>query len=309
MPEEANEIDLVRELQRRVLIEVMAHRIPNKGDLVFDAAPPGYQKMVEDFLEPARPSFNYQALVDNYLTIDGFLCWARIHDGYHPAQGRRVLSSGCGVGGSLVAYHALNAAQVVGTEVDAAFCALSAARTEGLPGIEVVQIEPDRPMPFADGAFDLIESLDVVEHVDDPVAYLLELGRVLAPGGTVLLAMPNRRYPWEQHTGVFGPPWLPVDLANALCRAIVRLPGISEETRQRVGGVPNVRTGNYSWRRIEELAALIGASAQRVHRRDHSTHWPQRTEHPWIEWWARQPRTAGLAPTRQLVAILRKAPG
>ena len=50
----------------------------------------------------------------------------------------------------------------------------------------------------------------------------------------------------------------------------------------------------------------MGVTAQRVHRRDHASYWPAPPEPAWIEWWSHQQRTAGLAPTKQLVAILRK---
>ena len=38
-------------------------------------------------------------------------------------------------------------------------------------------------MPFADDSFDLAVSLDVIEHLDDDLAALRELRRVVAPGG------------------------------------------------------------------------------------------------------------------------------
>lgn len=40
-------------------------------------------------------------------------------------------------------------------------------------------------MPFRDGAFDVIYAINMIDHVDDMPATLLEIHRVLAPGGTV----------------------------------------------------------------------------------------------------------------------------
>lgn len=46
-------------------------------------------------------------------------------------------------------------------------------------------------LPFPDGQFDLVTCQTVLIHVPDVVAVLREMGRVVRPGGTVLLAEPN----------------------------------------------------------------------------------------------------------------------
>ena len=45
-------------------------------------------------------------------------------------------------------------------------------------------------MPFPDDSFDLAVSLDVIEHLDDDLAALRELRRVVAPGGALLVTVP-----------------------------------------------------------------------------------------------------------------------
>jgi SAM-dependent methyltransferase len=45
-------------------------------------------------------------------------------------------------------------------------------------------------LPFADGTFDLVLATDVIEHVDDDIAALREIGRVLNPGGRALITVP-----------------------------------------------------------------------------------------------------------------------
>jgi SAM-dependent methyltransferase len=49
-------------------------------------------------------------------------------------------------------------------------------------------------LPFRDGYFDLVVSLDVVEHVFDPLSFMKDLRRVLGPGGRVIVTTPNVRY-------------------------------------------------------------------------------------------------------------------
>jgi SAM-dependent methyltransferase len=49
-----------------------------------------------------------------------------------------------------------------------------------------------RSLPFPEGQFDLVFSQGVIEHFDDPLPLLLEQFRVLKPGGSVIVEVPNR---------------------------------------------------------------------------------------------------------------------
>jgi hypothetical protein len=59
-------------------------------------------------------------------------------------------------------------------------------------------------MPLPDAAFDLVVSFEVIEHLEDWHAFLLESRRVLAPGGILLLSTPNRDY-YAEARSVSGP--------------------------------------------------------------------------------------------------------
>ncbi|MEP7356855.1 MAG: class I SAM-dependent methyltransferase, partial [Anaerolineales bacterium] len=54
-------------------------------------------------------------------------------------------------------------------------------------------------LPEPAGAFDLILSNEVIEHVQDDRAAVAEMVRALRPGGRLVLFCPNRWYPVEQH--------------------------------------------------------------------------------------------------------------
>ena len=54
-------------------------------------------------------------------------------------------------------------------------------------------------MPFAADSFDLAASLDVIEHLEDDLAALRELRRVVAPGGALLVTVPAYQWLWSGH--------------------------------------------------------------------------------------------------------------
>lgn len=54
-------------------------------------------------------------------------------------------------------------------------------------------------LPLADGAVDLVCTLNALEHVPTPWAFLDELVRVARPGGTVFVGLTNWLSPWGGH--------------------------------------------------------------------------------------------------------------
>jgi ubiquinone/menaquinone biosynthesis C-methylase UbiE len=101
--------------------------------------------------------------------------------------GDRVLDLGCGAG-DLTAYLAQVAPQTVGADVAEAALARARARH---PDLELRLISLDGPLPFDDGAFDVVWSSEVIEHVADTARWLSEVRRVLAPRGRLLLTTPD----------------------------------------------------------------------------------------------------------------------
>ena len=63
-----------------------------------------------------------------------------------------------------------------------------AARTYRLPAVRGNLVD----LPFADDAFDLVLSLQTLEHVWDQRRFVAECARVLRPGGRLALTTPNR---------------------------------------------------------------------------------------------------------------------
>jgi SAM-dependent methyltransferase len=100
-----------------------------------------------------------------------------------------ILDVGCGTGANLLLLSKYGDAEGVDISEEAlAFC-----RERGL---EKVKHGAAEELPYEDGTFDLVTAFDVVEHMDDDVAGLREMRRVLRPGGRVLLFVPTFMFLW-----------------------------------------------------------------------------------------------------------------
>lgn len=79
-------------------------------------------------------------------------------------------------------------------------------------------------LPFDDGAFDVVISNHVIEHVVDAAAHLREVRRVLHHDGVCYLATPNRWWPWEVHAHLPLLHYLPAARFSRLAMDWGRLP-------------------------------------------------------------------------------------
>lgn len=59
------------------------------------------------------------------------------------------------------------------------------------PTLRGVRADACAPLPFRDGAFDAIVSMEGIEHFEDQTSFLRECGRVLKPSGHLILTTPN----------------------------------------------------------------------------------------------------------------------
>lgn len=114
-------------------------------------------------------------------------------DGLDLDAGARILDAGCGSGRNMVQL----ARRGTVTGIELAPASLEAARERGVG--PVVPGSLDEPLPFGDAAFDLALALDVLEHVEDDRAALAELARVVAPGGRLLVTVPQYGWLWGEH--------------------------------------------------------------------------------------------------------------
>lgn len=103
--------------------------------------------------------------------------------------GRTAIDVGCGAG-LLAEPLARMGGHVMG--VDAAPENIAAARAHAVgQGLEIDYFAGElAALPPA--TFDLVTSMEVVEHVTDPAAFIAGLAARLAPGGLMILSTPNR---------------------------------------------------------------------------------------------------------------------
>lgn len=73
---------------------------------------------------------------------------------------------------------------------NATFAAMIAAH-ESLPGASAASTQASAlRLPFPDATFDRVIASEVLEHIDDDRGALVELARVLRPGGTIAVTVP-----------------------------------------------------------------------------------------------------------------------
>lgn len=135
----------------------------------------------------------------------------------------RVLDDGCGGGGMAVSF-AEETRSVVGIEPADRFrdAGIRLAEEKGVRNISFSRAD-GTALPFGARVFDLVLSHSVIEHVADPLTYLKEARRVLAPGGHMLLQTAPYLSPSGAHLPRLKVP-IPIHLlvgrtaAFALCR-------------------------------------------------------------------------------------------
>ncbi len=111
---------------------------------------------------------------------------------------RDVLDAGCGAGDYSAAFFQVGARSVSGFDVSAGSLRLAASQSPG----QFVQANLSE-LPYCAESFDVIWSWGVLHYVPDAQAALLEIGRVLRPGGIAVIHTLRPRF------------WTALELATA----------------------------------------------------------------------------------------------
>ena len=115
--------------------------------------------------------------------------WHGDDTSFTPLAGKSALDVGCGAGLLCEPLARMGAAV---TGLDAAPENIAAARIHaGLSGLEI-DYRAGSVEQLDGRTFDLVTSLEVIEHVSDPAGFVRGLADELAPGGLLVISTPNR---------------------------------------------------------------------------------------------------------------------
>lgn len=165
-------------------------------------------------------------------TIDAH--WGSDPEALKPLAGRRAADVGCGAG--LLAEPLARMGAVV-TGIDAAPENVAVAKLHAEKQGLTIDYRAGGVEALAGETFDLVTSMEVIEHVADPSAFVTALADLLAPGGIMILSTPNR---------------------TPLSKLALITVG------EGIGMVPK---GTHDWQKFltpDELAALVEAAGLRV---------------------------------------------
>ena len=148
-------------------------------------------------------------------------------------RGARVLDAGCGEGYGTDRLASV-AAEATGVDLEEPVIRRAAALYPRVRFDAANLVS----LPYPDGSFDAVVSLQVIEHLHSPQEFLAECARVLAPHGLLIISTPNRltfspdglRNPF--HTFEFSPSELRATIAQRFDS--IELAGVFHGARVRL---------------------------------------------------------------------------
>ena len=119
-------------------------------------------------------------------------------------HGDRLLDIGCGDGVYTIRL-ADGFSRVDAIDIQADRLALFAERLKDNPAAHRIAIGEmsATKLDYPDGTFDMVTSIEVLEHIEELDRALAEIRRVLKPGGRFAFTTPNRWFPFETHGFIY----------------------------------------------------------------------------------------------------------
>lgn len=208
-----------------------------------------------------------ERLLAVYITPDVVAQRRHIISALHLQSGDKVLDVGSGPGflTSAMADIVGASGEVRGIDISEPLLAMATAHCASQPWVHFDYADTTK-IPFADKYFDVAVVTQVMEYVTDVDAALLELQRILRPGGRVLILdtdwdsivwhatnrsrMNRILEAWEEH---LADPYLPRTLAMRLCEA-----GFQIEAQEVVPLFnPTFDRDTYSNRMIDIISSFV----------------------------------------------------
>lgn len=151
-----------------------------------------FAKLARDWWNPKGPMASLHQVNPVRLTfvrdaIDAH--WPDAARAAKPLAGKSALDIGCGAGLLCEPLARLGAA-VTGVDAAAENIAAASAHAEGM-GLDIRYMAGE-VAGLDIGQFDLVTSVEVIEHVADKAAFLKDVAARLAPDGLLVMSTPNR---------------------------------------------------------------------------------------------------------------------
>jgi SAM-dependent methyltransferase len=112
-----------------------------------------------------------------------------------PKDDDLILDIPCGRGFYLNMFRYVSDCTLVGAELDFPVIRKAQRTVASLPDIALHNASIYQ-LPYPDDTFDAVILSEILEHIEDDVAGLREVLRVLKPGGVVAITVPNADYPF-----------------------------------------------------------------------------------------------------------------
>lgn len=123
--------------------------------------------------------------------------------------GGRLLDIGCATGNFLATVRRSGSWKVEGLDISPE--AARYARERHALQVFVGEVHQAN---YPNACFDAVSMWNVIEHLHDPRGTLVEIRRIMKPGGLLVVGTPNL---WSVDARLFGPYWLGLDAPRHLC--------------------------------------------------------------------------------------------
>jgi 2-polyprenyl-3-methyl-5-hydroxy-6-metoxy-1,4-benzoquinol methylase len=118
-----------------------------------------------------------------------------------PRGARRVLDLGCATGATGAALKRRGDIEVIGVELEPAYAQDAAAELDRVIVADVQTLDT-----LALGRFDVLLAADILEHLPDPWTALRRYAKLLEPGGTAVVSLPNVGH-WSTYAALASGTW------------------------------------------------------------------------------------------------------
>jgi 2-polyprenyl-3-methyl-5-hydroxy-6-metoxy-1,4-benzoquinol methylase len=139
---------------------------------------------------------------------------SKFHFASQYAMDKSVLDAGCGAGQGSAYLAQKEARHVIGVDISAEAVAYANGRYVSpgrLQNLAFGRMDVTH-LAFSDQTFDMVTSIEVIEHLDEPEHYVAEIRRLLRDHGVLVLSTPNKHVSsptpgsmWPHHVHEFYP--------------------------------------------------------------------------------------------------------